>query len=109
MRNFYTSVVEFRQPFTREVFTHPYETGWAREAIFFVTVEDCDCETIDLSVQIGPDGIRWMNEGNGIEQIAAPGEYFVRVAHFGGWLRLAGVISGGAETAQLTVRLALKE
>ncbi len=108
MRNFYTSVVELRQPFTGTVTTTPYETGWASEAIFFVTVENTAAgfEQLSLRVQCAADGVHWVSEGTVMAPITGAGENMVKVSHFGGWLRLAGELTG---TATLTVRLALKE
>jgi hypothetical protein len=107
MRDFHTSVVEFRRTFTDRVETFPMEAGWAHEAIFFVTVEpgtpaDAGAR---LEVQLSADGIRWVDEGSVLE-LTGPGERLLRVSHFGGFLRLAGSVTGPSCT--LTVRLALK-
>ena len=68
MNNFYTSVVEFRQTFSSVVETHPYECGWADEAIFFVELhEPAEGTCVGLRVQLSPDGIRWMDEGTAFE------------------------------------------
>jgi hypothetical protein len=109
MRDFYTSVVELRQPFTATLATEPYECGWASEAIFFVNAEDesADFERIELTTQISADGIRWIDEGS-TATLSGPGLVACRVVHFGGWLRLRGEIVGGARQAVVSVRLALK-
>jgi hypothetical protein len=111
VRNFYTSVVELRQPFRHEVTTEPYECGWAGEAVFFVSAEDtgADFASLQLRVRISPDGVRWTDEGTVLPTLTGPGMVAGKVGHFGGWLSLAGQIVGGAGTAVLTVRLALKE
>lgn len=110
MREFYTSVVELRQPFTGSVASEPYECGWADEAIFFVTVEESDANfgMIELRVQISADGIRWVDEGTDLAPITGPGVTAAKVRHFGGWLRVCGEISGRSASALLSVRLALK-
>lgn len=109
MRSFYTSVVELRQEFEDVIETHPYECGWADEAIFFVEIHDCrDDVSVDLRVQISADGIRWMDEGTRIE---TNGTAFARVTHFGGFLRLTGRAAdadGRTSPIALSVRLALK-
>ena len=109
MRTFYTSVVELRQHFDQRVETHPYECGWADEAIFFVELHDPAPGTqVELAVQLSPDGIRWVDEGT---VLGTTSTTFARVSHFGGFLRLAGTIrqaDGAASSATVSVRLALK-
>lgn len=110
MRQFHTSVVERREPFRGPFVTEPFEAGWAREAIYFVAIDDPAEEdlALDLHVQISVDGVRWLDEGTVLERLSAEGEGFVRVAHFGGWLRLRGHAPDDHDTV-LTVQLALKE
>jgi hypothetical protein len=107
MKTFNSSVTDLRRRFSGEFDTFPYECGWADEAIFFVTVEDeaAAATTVELRVQLSSDGIRWLDEGSTLK-LTGPSSGFVRVAHFAGYLRLAGVLSSGE--AVLTVRLALK-
>lgn len=109
MRSFHTSVTDLRQPFTDDVATVGYECGWAGEAIYFVTAEDATAPgtRVDLRVQLSPDGLRWVDEGTRFA-LDGPSATFVRLTHFGGFLRLAGTVTGGTGTAVLTVRLALK-
>jgi hypothetical protein len=111
MRQFYTAIVERQRDFVDRFETHPFEAGWAREAIFFLRVEDVGGEAARLNahVQISADGVRWMDEGTNFEPIVHAGDYFVRVSHFGGWLRLAGEITGSSARFKLTVQLVLKE
>ncbi|SDT33483.1 hypothetical protein [Microlunatus soli] len=109
MRTFHTSVTDLRQPFSGSFTTYPYECGWADEAIYFVTAEDqtpAGAE-IALRVQLSADGIRWVDEGSTL-QLSGPDAGFVRLAHFGGFLRLAGEVSADHGQAVLTVRLVLK-
>lgn len=109
MNNFYTSVVEFRQTFSSVVETHPYECGWADEAIFFVELhEPAEGTCVGLRVQLSPDGIRWMDEGTAFEVTDTA---FAKVKHFGGFLRLVGSatdIEGRTVPTTISVRLALK-
>lgn len=109
MRSFASSVVELAQPFEGTVETHPFECGWADEAIFFVSTHDpAPGITARLRVQLSADGIRWLDEGTTLE---VPDDAFVRVRHFGGFLRLAGTVAdadGRAVAMTLSIRLALK-
>lgn len=111
MRQFQTSVVEQRREFTEELTTHPSETAWASEAIFFIHVEKVKGKNPVLKpkVQISPDGVHWIDEGTVFEPISNEGRYFVKVNHFGGWLRLQGDIEGKDVSLKLTVHLVLKE
>lgn len=110
MRNFQMSVVERREPFTHTFETHPFESAWASEAIFFLRVESiAESATVQAQVQISADGIRWIDEGTQLPPATAVGDTFAKVRHFGGWLRLTGTIEGGKGDANLTVQLALKE
>ena len=116
MRQFHTTVVERREDFKTVVETHPFEAAWASEAIFFVRVEEADPGVeVNLRAQISADGLRWIDEGTVHGPLTEPGDSFLRVAHFGGWLRLAGEVSrsagdGGSDpVANLTIWLALKE
>ncbi|HVX00892.1 MAG TPA: hypothetical protein VHA52_10720, partial [Candidatus Babeliaceae bacterium] len=111
MRQFMTSVVEQRKDFTGSFSTHPIEVGWAREAIFFITVEECHGRgaLLKAKVQISVDGVYWLDEGTAFDPIDSRGQYFVRVSHFGGWLRLSGEIEGKEGKFNLTIHLVIKE
>jgi hypothetical protein len=107
MRQFFMTVVQRRDEFEGEFATEPFEAAWASEAIFFVRTEEIDeGSTIRARVQLSADGLRWIDEGTDLHPITTLGDTFVRVSRFGGWLRLAGDVSG---SARLTVQLALKE
>jgi len=108
MRQFTQAVLERRARHGNHLATVLYETAWASEAIFFITVEELTAQSLLARVQISPDGILWVDEGSVCEPITAPGLHFLRVRHFGGWLRLACELSGGGETRVL-VHLVLKE
>jgi len=60
-------------------------------------------------VQISADGINWIDEGTTFSAITSCGDYFVRVSHFGGWLRLDGEVQGQESRMQATIHLVLKE
>ncbi len=90
----YTAVIERNIWWKGDWSTEPYEAAWASEAILFLRV--LERQAIDmpvfLRVQISPDGIHWCDEGS--ELIVEPDHdlSLVRVRHFGGWLRLQGVL-----------------
>ena len=115
MRQSHTAVVERNQRWEGDFATEPYEAGWSHEAIFFVRIlraEATDSPSlidVELQVQISPDGIHWCDEGsrlNFVAQHALDKPSFVRMSHYGGWLRLAGRVRGGRVWA--LVHLALK-
>lgn len=111
MKQFMTSTLEQRKDFDTAFTTHPMETGWASEAIFFITVEDVKGLNPFLKprVQISVDGINWVNEGAEFQPISMSAHYFLKVSHFGGWLRLFGEIEGEGSSFNLTIHLVLKE
>ena len=109
MRQSHTAVVERNQLWEGEFATEPYEVGWSHEAIFFVQILRAEKSPIvNARVQISPDGIHWCNmDSDGVKSVG-PGflssEYaeiskgtidFLRVSHYGGWLRLAGTVESG--------------
>jgi hypothetical protein len=111
MREFNTAPLEVKKELSEDLQTHPYECGWASEAIFFISIEDVSGEgaNLDAAVQISNDGYNWIDEGTGFEPMTEKGLYFVRVSHFGGWLRLDCSISGIDARFKLNIQLALKE
>jgi hypothetical protein len=110
MKQFMTSTVEQRKDFTGIFSTHPMEAGWSTEAIFFMTVENIKGKEASLlvKVQISADGIHWMDEGTQFPIITEAGHYFVKVRHYGGWLRLSGEINQSNQF-NLTIHLVIKE
>lgn len=111
MKQFQASAVERRIWIDNELTSHPMECGWASEALFFLIIEEVEGAEaqLDARVQISPDGINWIDEGTRFELIEAPGAYFVRVRHFGTWLRVAGAVSGQDARFKTSVHLHLKE
>lgn len=109
MKHFSTSVVELRQEFDEAIETHPYECGWADEAIYFIENHDADAGTVvRLRAQLSADGVRWLEEGT---QITVADGGFVRLREFGGFTRLVGSAQdpdGAPVAVTLTIRLALK-
>ena len=111
IRQFNAAHLEIKKTFTEDFATHPYEAGWASEAIFFVMIEDVSGENslFQASVQISLDGIHWVDEGSTLQPVDAKGLYFIRVSHFGNWLRLDCRITGTNPAFRLNLQIALKE
>ena len=111
MRQFSTTTVEQRKVFGEDFDTHPMEAAWAEEAIFFVHVEETKGKdaVLTASIQISFDGVHWVDEGTTLSAVTKTGIYFIKVKHFGGWLRLAGKINGYNAQYKLTIHLVLKE
>jgi hypothetical protein len=110
MKQFLTSTVEQRKIFDSDFNTHPMEVAWASEAIFFIHVEEIPVDSLELkaSVQISVDGVNWVDEGTRFDTISSTGHYFVKVSHFGGWLRLNCKLSVDSK-AKITIHLVVKE
>jgi hypothetical protein len=111
MRQSYTAVVERNATWQGDFALEPYEAAWATEAIYFVRALAVDAlpEGVAARVQISPDGMHWCDEGTSAPLPVARDEVtFVRVSHFGGWLRLVGKLPDDA-TLKVIVYLALKE
>ena len=111
MKHFTTAVLERHAQLSGKFNTEPFETAWASEAIFFIRVEEIVGENPQLraKVQISADGINWVDEGTAFPAVTALGDFFVRVAHFGGWLRLSGEVQNSDSRFQTTIHLVLKE
>jgi len=104
----YTTVLERGTEWRGEFVTEPYEAAWASEAVFFVRAL-ADGSPTEARVQVSPDGIHWCDEGTTLSiPSCEDGLTFCRVAHFGGWLRLAGAVQDPQQT-KVIVYLTLKE
>ena len=110
IRQAYLSVVARNASWTGDWSCEPCECGWASEAIFFVRVLHADptARQARARVQISPDGLHWIDDGEPCDIPAEPGVHAIRVRHFGGWLRLAGHTEGGGEI-RVVCYLHLKE
>lgn len=111
LRLFNASHLEVKKSFTKSFQTDPYEAGWASECIFFIMVEALSGKDSSLSaiVEISHDGVHWVKEGTVSNTITEEGLHFVKVKHFGNWLRLNCQISGDAPDFRLNIQIALKE
>ena len=111
MRESNTTVVERNVEWRGDFAVEPVECAWASEAIYFVRALSAGGMPPDAAarVQISPDGIHWCDEGTHIPLPTDTGDLtFVRVVHFGGWLRLVGNLPDNARLKVL-VYLVLKE
>lgn len=97
MKNFNDSHLEVKKFFTGSFETHPYEAGWADEAIFFVMVEKIEGDPVlTAQVQLSQDGVHWADDGSAPVIIKGLGQHLVKVQpNFGNYLRLAVNIDGG--------------
>ncbi|WP_369062102.1 hypothetical protein ABOZ73_07800 [Caulobacter sp. 73W] len=110
LRESQTAVVARNETWTGSCATEPFEAGWAQEAIFFVRALKAGTgQACQAHVEISPDGMRWVREGGVVELPVQDGDgvAFVRVAHFGNWLRLAADLPHDASRT-LLVTLHLK-
>lgn len=97
MKQFNASHLEIKKWFSGEFQTHPYETGWADEAIFFVMIEHVKGDPVMTArVEISHDGVAWASDGSAPVTISGQGLHPIKVQpNFGNWLRLAVEIEGG--------------
>lgn len=94
LRQCHTAVIERNVWWEGDWATEPYEAAWAVEATVFVRVlERRNINLpVTLRVQISPDGIHWCDEGSALVIPPHGDVAFVKLSHFGGWLRLAGTL-----------------
>ncbi|MBQ5843909.1 MAG: hypothetical protein IIW52_03530 [Alistipes sp.] len=104
MKQFNAAHLEIKKSFSEGFETHPYEVGWADEVIFFIFVEDIVGQgTLEAKVQISHDGIHWADEGTQFDTISAKGLYFVKVSHFGNYIRLKTDITDAQFKLQIQI------
>ncbi len=104
MKQFNAAHLEIKKSFTEGFETHPYEVGWADEVIFFIFVEDIvGTGTLDAKVQISHDGIHWADEGTAFDTITEKGLHFVKVSHFGNYIRLKTEIADAEFKLQIQI------
>lgn len=97
MKMFNDSHLEVKKYFSGKFETHPYEAGWANEAIFFVMVEKVEGDPVFTGqVQLSQDGVHWTDDGSEPVVISGLGQHIIKVQpNFGNYLRLAVNIEGG--------------
>mgnify|MGYP007069892906 CR=1 FL=1 len=98
MKQFNDSHLEVKKFFTGEFQTHPYEAGWADEAIFFVLVEKIEgSPVLTAQVELSQDGVHWTPDGSAPVSFEGTGQHMIKVQpNFGNYLRLAVRIDGGS-------------
>ena len=102
----YNAVVERNIEWKGSFATEPYEVGWSKEAIFFITALKGSSQS-NGRVQISADGMRWCDEGTIINLPKKEGETtFCKIKHYGNWLRIIGYTN---ESITVLVTLSLKE
>ena len=106
----FTAVVERAQNQLGPFATEPYEGGWAHEALIFLkALRAPEGSRVTGRVQISPDGVDWIDEGATFPPLTQVGLSFVRVRHFGNWLRVIGEVDGPDTGVDLVVYLSLKQ
>jgi hypothetical protein len=136
LRESQTAVVARNEVWEGAVATEPYEAGWATEAVIFVralafrsggsawsptwssawspsgsptfTAPEANARpVVAVRVQISADGMRWIDEGATCNLPVDTGrDSFVRVGHFGNWIRIAADLPEGlAIKALVTMHL----
>jgi len=109
LRESVTYVINRQETWKGQCATEPVEAGWATEAIFFVRgMEEAEGDLPEIRAQVSPDGMRWVDEGAAIPiPQKRDAIEFLRVRHFGNWLRLKADLPEGA-TCSLLVSVHLK-
>ncbi|MGL9774321.1 MAG: hypothetical protein ACR5LG_11505 [Sodalis sp. (in: enterobacteria)] len=110
MKEFYSSVIELRQPISQQFSSNPYECGWASEALFFLTVHPkiADFDHLVVRPKIFLDGVHWTEAPGDATLISEPELTAIALTQFGGWLRLELTLEEAAQKAMVTLHLALK-
>ena len=81
MTQSHTAAIELGTTWEGEFASEPYESAWAREAIFFIRLIDGEAPAgAAARVQIAPDGIHWTDEGTEIALPRTPGTDHLRTA-----------------------------
>ena len=108
MQNFNGSHLDIKKWFSESFETHPYEAGWANEAIFFFMLEHVKGEPVfTAQVQLSHDGVNWADDGSAPVSISGQGLHIIKVQpNFGNWLRLKVDVTGGE--AMLNIQIHCK-
>lgn len=110
MQTSFVAVLERSLAVTGEAHTEPYEAGWAREARWFVNIEDLRGDHIEIVfyTELSPDGINWCKAADEPQAVGALGLQTWCVREFGQFLRLGCEVAGDEARAILSVHLVLK-
>lgn len=103
LRESVTYVIAREETWQGQSTTEPVEAGWATEAVFFLRgMETATGDMPQVRAQISPDGMRWVDEGAAVSLPRNKGDLeFIRVHHFGNWLRLKADLPEGAHCSLL--------
>lgn len=106
----FTAVLERNRIVTKDFETEPYEVGWAIEGIFFIKILEIkgNSSSMEINVQISPDGITWVNDDKGALKLDNKGLYFIKVKEFGNWIRLSCKVKGNKSYFKVMIYLVLK-
>lgn len=100
-----TAILERNVTLSGDFATEPFETGWAREARWFFQVLASDGDPrVELSTQVSPDGLTWVDLDQTHQPTGALTSWTVR--EFGHWLRVRGTVTSGS--VKVRIYLALK-
>ena len=105
MKNFHDAHLEVKKYFKGSFETHPYEVGWADEAIFFVMVEKVEGNPVFVGqVQLSQDGVHWADDGSSPATFSGKGLHIIKVSpNFGNYIRLAVSIECGEMSLNLHI------
>lgn len=113
MKTFNDSHLEVKKRFDGKFETHPYEAGWADEAIFYIMVEDIEQRggnvpesepCLKAHVQLSQDGVHWADDNTPEAVIRGQGLHIVKVApDFGNYIRLRAEVCGGSMRLNLHI------
>lgn len=103
LRESVTYVIAREEAWQGPSVTEPVEAGWATEAVFFLrSMEAANGELPQVRAQISPDGMRWVDEGAAVAMPRNKDDLeFLRVRHFGNWLRLKADLPDGVHCSLL--------
>lgn len=103
-----TVLIERNAHFDAEFVTEPYEVAWAREARWFLVLDEApDGFEVQLDTEISPDGLDWCPLEGVSTQVAGGRVTSWAVRDFGGWLRVRGAVTKNGQ-AKGSIFLALK-
>jgi len=102
-----SAVVDRNVVWTGNAASQPYEAGWAREAVVFVrALGTAEGQLPPARLEISPDGLNWVAEGTMFDLPRERNEVtFARMAHFGGWVRVAADMGAARLTVLVTIHL----
>lgn len=98
-----TAIIARNERWSGQAASEPYEAGWAREAVVFIrALKEPQGPQPSVRVELSPDGMHWLPEGSEAPMPAVrDGIVMLRIAHFGGWLRIAADFAPGSAAVVL--------